>query len=197
MPAPRPPWQQQRIPPDVERRLQRLEAAAHEAVLDVHAELACDMVDVLASRMPFDEAIARYVRVMDLDPDETEAVGSRAVTLLGARPLPPTLPRDRFDWKWATPLGAVRLLRRKRVRDAEEGLWTELATARAEERLTRLHARYALRYVELLEAHADPSRAVALYLERLHVPELRARGVYQRVLARLAESLLPGLDDAG
>jgi hypothetical protein len=197
MPAPRPPWQQQRIPPDVERRLQRLEAAAHEAVLDAHAELACDMVDVLASRMPFDEAIARYVQVMDLDPDEVEAVGSRAVALLGARPLPPALPRGRFDWKWATPLGAVRLLRRKRERDAEEGLWTELATARAEERLTRLHARYALRCVDLLEAHVDPSRAVPLYLERLNVPELRARGVYQRVLARLAESLLPGLDDAG
>jgi hypothetical protein len=197
MPAPRPPWQQQRIPPDVERRLQRLEAAAHEAVLDAHAELACDMVDVLASRMPFDEAIARYVQVMDLDPDEIEAVGSRAVTLLGARPLPPPLPRGGFDWKWATPLGAVRLLRRKRERDAEEGLWTELATARAEERLTNLHARHALRYVDLLEAHVDPSRAVPLYLERLNVPELRARAVYQRVLARLAESLLPGLDDAG
>ena len=33
-------------------------------------------------------------------------------------------------------------------------------------------------------------------MERLDLPEIRARIVYQRVLARLAESELPRLDDA-
>jgi hypothetical protein len=36
---------------------------------------------------------------------------------------------------------------------------------------------------------------VELYVERLNLPETRARIVYQRVLARLAQSLLPRLDE--
>ena len=44
---------------------------------------------------------------------------------------------------------------------------------------------------ELLEREADPARAVTLYLDRMEEPETRARVVYQRVLAQLAESLLP------
>ena len=43
--------------------------------------------------------------------------------------------------------------------------------------------------------HADPTRAVGHYLERLDVPELRARMVYQRTIARLAEDLLPRLPE--
>jgi hypothetical protein len=49
--------------------------------------------------------------------------------------------------------------------------------------------------VELLEGEADPTRAVELYTERLDLPDQRARTVYQRVLARLAEERLPRLYD--
>jgi hypothetical protein len=41
----------------------------------------------------------------------------------------------------------------------------------------------------------DPARAVELYVERLNLPEIRARIVYQRVLARIAESELPRLNE--
>ncbi|HEU4559365.1 MAG TPA: hypothetical protein VFS20_16020, partial [Longimicrobium sp.] len=42
----------------------------------------------------------------------------------------------------------------------------------------------------------DPTTAVEHYVERLRLPEIRARIVYQRVLAQLAEEgLLPRLPD--
>jgi hypothetical protein len=198
MSTPATPWQQ-RLPPDVDRKLARVEAAARESLLETHAELACDMVAVFAPRMPFDEAIDRYLETMALDRDEEEAVGSRAVAFL-ARRGDEAVWRDsrtglRGAWKWITPMGAVRFIRRQRERSSEEALWLELLVARAEERLVRLHGRHALRFVALLEAHADPIRAVHLYLRRLDVPDLRAHTVYQRVMARLADSLLPRLED--
>jgi hypothetical protein len=91
----------------------------------------------------------------------------------------------------------LRYIRRQKKRSDEEELWLELAAARAEEKLVEAHMGHALVFVELMEesSHADPTRALALYVERLQVPELRARIVYQRVLARLAEEMLPRLPD--
>lgn len=192
----------QRMPPELTRKLERAEALARESLLDVHADLATDLVGILAPRMPFDEAIARYLETMDLDGEEKEAVGTRAVAILDEGDLQEDLAREGtrgwgWNWRYATPLGVLRYIGRVQKRSNEEELWLELAAARAEERLVEEHARFALQFVELMDEHehADPTRAVAHYLERLDVPELRARIVYQRVMARLAEDLLPRLPD--
>jgi hypothetical protein len=201
MPSSVPSWLQ-RIPPELERRLDRAEAAAREALLDVHASLALDLVAILAPRMPFDEAIARYLESLRLDGEEKETVGTRAVALLDERDLRVDAEREAqrgrgWNWRYATPPGVLRYIRRQKKRSDEEELWLELAAARAEEALVEAHLRHALAFVALMEeqSHADPTRAVAHYLERLEVPELRARIVYQRVLARLAERLLPRLPE--
>jgi hypothetical protein len=190
----------QRLPADLARTLDRAEAAAREALIDVHANLALDLVGILAPRMPFDEAIDRYIESMDLNGDDAEAVGTRAVALMDAREVHDDLAREGhrgwgWNWRYATPMGAVRYIRRHKQRSDEETLWLELSAARAEEALVAAHMRYAGEFIELMEQHqhADPTRAVAHYLERLDVPELRARMVYQRTLARLAEDLLPRL----
>jgi hypothetical protein len=194
----------QRMPPELTRKLERAEALARESLLDVHADLATDLVGILAPRMPFDEAIARYLETMDLDGEEKEAVGTRAVAILDEGDLQEDLAREGtrgwgWNWRYATPLGVLRYIGRVQKRSNEEELWLELAAARAEERLVEEHARFALQFVELMDEHehADPTRAVAHYLERLDVPELRARIVYQRVMARLAEDLLPRLPEDG
>lgn len=192
----------QRMPPELTRKLERAEALARESLLDVHADLATDLVGILAPRMPFDEAIARYLETMDLEGEEKEAVGTRAVAILDEGDLQEDLAREGtrgwgWNWRYATPLGVLRYIGRVQKRSNEEELWLELAAARAEERLVEEHARFALQFVELMDEHehADPTRAVAHYLERLDVPELRARIVYQRVMARLAEDLLPRLPE--
>lgn len=193
-----------RMPADLSRKLDRAEALAREALMDTHAELATDLVGILAPRMPFDEAIERYLESMQLEGEEKEAIGTRAVTILDESDLQEDMAREGtrgwgWDWRYATPLGVLRYIGRVQKRSNEEELWLELAAARAEEKLVEEHIRWAMQFVELMDEHnhADPTRAVAHYIERLDVPELRARSVYQRVLARLAEDLLPRLPDEG
>jgi hypothetical protein len=201
MPSPVSLWHQ-RLPEEIDRKLERAEAFAREAMVETHAALASDLVGILAPRMPFDEAIDRYLESMGLEGEDAEAVGSRAVAVLDEREIREDLAREGtrgwgFDWRYATPLGALRFIQRQRKRSAEEQLWLELAAARAEERIADAHAKHAQVFVDVLEEEVDPTRAVELYVERLNLPETRARIVYQRVLARLAESLLPRLNDDG
>ncbi len=190
----------QRLPEELRDRLERAEALAREALIDTHAALAVDLVGILAPRMPFDEAIERYLEIMSLEGEDAEAVGTRAVNRLGEADVREDFAREGtrgwgFDWRYATPLGALRFIQRHRKRNQEEQLWMELAAARAEEKLADMHMHQALRFVELLEGEADPTRALELYTERLDLPDQRARVVYQRSLARLAEEMLPRLHD--
>jgi hypothetical protein len=192
----------QRMPPELARKLERAEAAARESLIDVHADLATDLVGILAPRMPFDQAIERYLESMRLEGEEKEAVGTRAVAVLDEGELQEDMAREGtrgwgWDWRYATPLGVLRYIGRVQKRSSEEELWLELAAARAEERLVDEHVRFALQFAELMDEHrhADPTRALAYYIERMDVPELRARIVYQRALAYLAEDLLPRLPE--
>ena len=190
----------ERLPEEVDKKLDRAEALAREDMVETHARLATDLVGILAPRMPFDEAIERYLESLGLEGEDAEAVGTRAVTLLDATDVREDLAREGtrgwgFNWRYATPLGALRFIQRQKKRSDEERLWLELAAARAEERLADAHARHAQGFVEILDEEVDPARAVELYVERLDLPEIRARIVYQRVLARLAESELPRLNE--
>lgn len=189
----------QRLPGDVRRRLELAEAAAFEARLETHAQQALNLVAVFAPRMPFDEAVDRYIEVMGLAGDEAETVRTRALVAVGEAGMGADLSRERhrtgwgLNWRYATPLGAVRFVRRKMRRNAEEDLWLELAAARAEEAVVRTHIRHALNFIEIIGETAAPPRSVALYLDQLEVPAARARAVYQRTLARVAETELPRL----
>jgi hypothetical protein len=190
----------QRLPEDVDRRLERAEAFAREDLVETHAQLAVDLVGVLAPRMPFDEAVDRYLESMGLEGEDAEAVGTRAVALLDEREISEDFAREGtrgwgFNWRYATPIGALRFIQRQRKRSAEEQLWLELAAARAEEALADAHARHARVFVDILEDEVDPTRAVELYVDRLKLPDVRSRIVYQRVLARLSETLLPRLNE--
>src|SRR5215218_6502871 len=196
MPSPVSLWHQ-RLPEEIDRKLERAEAFAREDMIETHAELASDLVGVLAPRMPFDEAIDRYLESMGLEGEDAEAVGTRAVAVLDEREIREDLAREGtrgwgFDWRYATPAGALRFIQRQRKRSAEEQLWLELAAARAEEKLANAHAEKAHEFVQILKDEVDPATAVEFYVERLGLPEIRARIVYQRVLAALAEEgLLP------
>jgi hypothetical protein len=187
----------QRLPADVRRRLELAEAAAVEARHDTHAQQALNLVAVLAPRMPFDEAVVRYLEVMGLGGEEADIVHSRSLVLLGEQALGTDFARERhrtgwgLDWRYATPLGAVRFVRRRMRRNAEEDLWLELSAARAEEALVRTHIRHALGFIDIMGEHAPPPRSVSVYLDQLEVPAARARAVYQRTLARVADAELP------
>lgn len=198
MPPHMPLWFQ-RLPTDLRRRLDLAQAAAIEARAETHAQQALHLVAVLAPRMPFDEAVERYIDIMGLSGESAETVHNRALVALTDSEIVDNLARERhrngwgLNWRYATPLGAVRYVRRQLRRNAEEDLWLELSAARAEEALIRSHIRHAMIFVEILEEYAPPTRAVSLYLDALEVPAARSRAVYQRVLARVAEAELPRL----
>lgn len=187
----------QRLSADVRRRLELAEAAAVEARLETHAQQALNLVAVLAPRMPFDDAVDRYIEVMGLTGEDAEVIRNRALVALGDAGIGADLSRERhrtgwgLNWRYATPLGAVRFVRRQMRRNAEEDLWLELSAARAEEAVLRTHIRHALNFVEIMGEFAPPPRSVSLYLDQLEVPAARARAVYQRTLARVAETELP------
>src|SRR5690606_32182872 len=163
----------QRLPADLRRRLELAVAAAIEARSDTHARQALNLVAVLAPRMPFDEAVERYVDIMGLGGDEAETVRNRSLVALSDSDLVADLSGERhrpgwgLNWRYATPLGAVRFVRRKLRRNAEEDLWMELSAARAEEALVRTHIKHAMIFVQLLGEVAPPTRAVSLYLDQL------------------------------
>lgn len=197
MPATTPLWLQ-RLPGDVRRRLELAEAKAREGVAETHARQALELVAILAPRMPFDEAIDRYVEIMALTGEIEEIVRTRSLSLLSDPQTGSDLARERhrgwgFDWRYVTPLGALRYIRRQLRRSAEEDLWMELFAARAEEALIRAHFKHALVYAEILEELAPPPQSVSLYIDHLEIPSGRARSLYQRVLARLAEQHIPRL----
>lgn len=179
------------------RRLEIAMAAAVEARLQVHAEQALNVVAVFAPRLSFDNAVERYLDVMNLSGEEAQIVRTRALVELGdsgvAEQLSKDPPAPRRSWKYATPLGAVRFVRRQLRRNAEEDLWMELSAARAEEALVRMHVRHALNFVQILSDELPPTRAVSLYIEQLEVAAGPARSVYQRALARVASVELPRL----
>lgn len=197
MPSPLPLWAQ-RLPGDLRRRLELAEAAAREARTETHAAQALNLVAVLAPRMPFDEAVERYLDIMGLSGDEAEIVQTRALLALSDPDVGADLARERhrtgvgFNWRHVTPLGAVRFVRRQMRRGAEEELWEELVAARAEEALADTHTQHALGFAELLGTdNVAPPQSVSLYLDRLEIPSGRARVVYQRALAQLADEYLP------
>lgn len=187
-----------RTPDGLQRRLELAEATARAAVAEVHAQHALDLIRIMAPRMPFDEALERYVEIMGLGRDMEEIVRNRTLVMLGDPRFAAQLAEaphrgPSLNWRYATPLGAVRYVRRQLRRSAEEDLWLELAAARAEESAIRAHVEHALAFAELLEEEAAAPRSVSLYIERLEIPTSRATSVYQRTLAQLADTELPRL----
>ncbi|MDR0787799.1 MAG: hypothetical protein LBG44_08035 [Gemmatimonadota bacterium] len=190
----------QRLPSDVRRQLELAMAAATEARFDTHAQEAMNVVTVLAARLDFNQAVERYLDIMGLGGEEAQVVHTRALVLLGQSGMANDLAtRDhrtsggRLNWRYATPLGAVRFVRRQLRRNAEEDYWMELSAARAEEALVRTHIKHALIFVDILNEYYPPTRSVMFYLDQLAVPSARSRSVYQRALARVATTELPRL----
>src|SRR5690606_9285809 len=155
----------QRLPPERVRRIELAVAGATEDLLDTHAKQALDLVAVLAPRVSFDEAVERYVDMMGLPTDEGQTVQTRALVALAESGLAEQLAHEprtrRLTWRYATPLGAVRFVRRRLRRNAEEDLWMELSAARAEEAIIRTHVRHALNFVRILDDLLPPTRAVS------------------------------------
>jgi hypothetical protein len=192
----------------VRRKLEVTSAMAWEALVDVHVDQAMLFVSLMAEHEPLEESLPRYMREMDLHPTMAAAIRTRVLT--GVEEEPPVPPRDLFDGaplqfpgdvltdeddddRWSLlrqPQRVVRGVLRRQRRNEEIERITQLALARAEERVIRTHIENAIAFVALLE-DLPFDRSIQQYLTAVGVSGGRAQTVFQRTMAKLADVHLP------
>jgi hypothetical protein len=195
----------------LQRQVDLTTAVCQERLLATHVRHVLAMVDLVSDRVPFDDALDIYVRVLRLAPEQARNVGSRALAELGRRerkgggsgvPAPRLLDRDEVeDEPEGAPGGQARSdalfsRLRKRVRGrVQEDLRhrINLAAARTEDDLLGTHVENALIFVRALGHELPEPDAVERYLETMMLPEGTADVIYHRALREVADQVLPPL----
>ena len=184
----------------VRRRVELAIAVAQERLLATHVDHALSLIQLVGEKVPFENALAMYTRMLRLSDDEARVITTRALAILGERAAEtaawPELITE-AEMKEADAGGGRRNLMkvmRQRLRGrVHEDLrkFVELAAARTEVALLNTHVDNALNFVDLLEQDTSLNDAVELYLEALEVRESIAEVAYYLTLTRLAEKHLP------
>ncbi len=208
-----------RYPEALKRRVDVVTAMAWEALVDAYAHHALEFVEFLGNHIPFDQAAVRFIREMDIPPDIAAAVQTRVLAALDAHVgegrLDPAAVPDAavpdaavpdagstaagstapFEgWRRLRPDLVFRGVRRRQRRQGELERIVELALARAEEGVIRVHVDNAVRLAELLERHYPLRRGIEDYIDAFGLAGGRAQSVFQRGMARLADFRLAGLE---
>lgn len=199
----------------LQRQVDLTTAVAQERLLATHVRHVLAMVDLVADRLPFDDALDIYVRVLRLSPEQARNVGSRALAELGKRERSggraavsrDATPADHRDEREDEPTphepqgrsDALFSRLRKRVQGrVQEDLRyrINLAAARTEDDLLQTHVENALLFVKALDGELSETDAIELYLETLMLPEGAADVIYHRGLRQIADQVLPPLPAA-
>lgn len=194
----------------LQRQVDLTTAVCQERLLATHVRHVLAFVDLVADRLPFDDALDIYVRILRLTPEQARNVGSRALAELGRRDpaalrLPETMQEAAEPEQEEAPVGDVsrsdalfsRLRRRVRGRVQDElRERINLSAARTEDALLETHVENALIFVRALSEEISPPEAVDLYLETLLLPEGVADVIYHRALRVIADRVLPAVPRA-
>lgn len=198
------PIRSRKIPEGVKRRLEVATATAWEGLVEVHSAHALRFIALLSDRLPFDEAVDRYLHEADigdpmassvrtrvlvaLEDAERETDGRPSLRLTRGQDDDPHQPRG---WKRFRPDVIMQGVKERQREHQETERWVQLAIARAEEAVINSHVDNAVTFTALLQSHLSPDDAVAEYVEALNILGGRAQAVHQRAMARLAEIHLP------
>ncbi|MEX2584459.1 MAG: hypothetical protein WD766_14415 [Gemmatimonadota bacterium] len=195
----------------LQRQVDLTTAVCQERLLATHVRHVLGLVDLVADRLPFDDALDIYVRVLRLTPEQARNVGSRALAELGRRegsggvPLRETAPPPQREEpeeevvEDSTGQGRSdalfsRLRRRVKGRVQEDlRQRINLSAARTEDDLLVTHVENALLFVRALADEIEEHEAVELYLETMMLAEGVADVVYHRALRQIADEVLPPL----
>lgn len=195
----------------LQRQVDLSTAVCQERLLATHVQHVLALVDLVADKLPFDDALDIYVRVLRLTPEQARNVGSRALAELGRRERAgaapvrrQALPDAEEDEAPAAPSSAGRSdalfsrLRRRVQGRVQEDLRhrINLAAARTEDDLLETHVENALLFVRALEDELEEPEAIELYLDTMMLSEGTADVIYHRALRRIADQVLPPLPDS-
>ena len=196
-----------RVPEAVRRQVEVAAASAWEALVEAHAAHALRFVALLAPRMPFDEAISRYLNEMDVRDPIASSIRSRVLIALEhaqredeRRPSLTGYDDVEVQEGEAASDGLRRFrpdvlmkgIARKYRETEESEQWIALAIARAEEAVINAHIDNAIVFTGILGRHMALDESVEDYVELMRLSGGRAQAVYQRTMARLADLHLPG-----
>lgn len=192
----------------MQRQVDLTTAVCQERLLATHVRHVLALVDLVADRMPFDDALDIYVRILRLTPEQARNVGSRALAELGRRggetatahapaeALHETEPeeevRPRTDVRARSDALFSRLRRRVRGRVQDElRERINLAAARTEDGILGTHVHNSLNFARSLASELSASESIELYLETMMLSEGVGDVVYNRALSIIAEQVLP------
>jgi hypothetical protein len=174
---------------------------AWEALVEAHTSHALNFLALLADRVPFEEALNRYLREMDVSEPMTTAIRTAVLVALEdaeAEPSRPTLQVEppapdepEEGWRRFTPGALMRGVKESQRSREEVERWILLAIARAEEAVLNAHVDNAITFAALLDQTMPLDRAVQEYIRTVGLAGSRAQSAFQRTMARLAEVHLP------
>lgn len=192
-----------------QRQIDLSTAVCQERLLATHVRHVLAMVDLVSDRLPFDDALDIYVRILHLTPEQARNVGSRALAALGQRSgLPDPDPFDSdeaIEEEEEAPVNATgraeavfgRLRRRIRGRVHDDLRYRiNLAAARAEDDVFATHVENSLIFARALGDDSSVSESVERYLETMAIPEGEGDVIYHRALRTVADDVLPPLPRA-
>lgn len=195
-------------PAALDRQIDLTTAVCQERLLTIHVRHVLAMVELISDRVPFDQALDIYVRMMRLNPEQARNVGSRALAEIGRRggagadhdlsfldedeapaaePAEPSV-AGRADAVFS------RLRRRIRGRVEDElRNRIDLVAARTEDAVLETHVENALIFVKALDDHMSAPEAIDRYLDIMVVSEGMGDVIYNKALRSIADAVLPPL----
>ncbi len=188
------------------KRVELAVAVTQEKLLATHVDHSLDLIALVDDQVSFSDALEIYSRLLRLDEDEAQNIGTRSLAILGEkadekgawpepRPAPTPAPEPesedgtRVASRWSL-FGNLRNRLRGRVNE-DLRRKIELIAARTEVALIRTHVENAVHFVNILKDEMEEKEAVELYLDALDVRESIAEVTYYLTLSRLADDILP------
>lgn len=195
----------------LQRHVDLTTAVCQERLLATHVRHVLALVDLVADRLPFDDALDIYVRILRLPPEQARNIGSRALAEIGRRggapvtpPVAVALPEpepepEESHAETGSRSGAIFARLRRRVRGRVQDELRErinLCAARTEDSLLETHVQNALVFARALGEELTAPESVELYLDTMMLPEGVADVIYNRALRLVADQVLPPVPGA-
>jgi hypothetical protein len=197
----------------MQRQIDLTTAVCQERLMATHVRHVLAFVDLVSDKIPFDEALDMYVRILQLNAEQARNIGSRALAEIGRRTgmseAPPSVdfaddadadaelePEPRStgsEGRSDVMFGRLRRRIRGRVQaDLRERI--NLAAARTEDAMLETHVENALIFVKALGDEASASDAVEHYINTMMLAEGLGDVVYNRALRLIADAELPPVE---